>query len=70
MPVVAAMMVPIMATEMPSPPGTRRSSTCRVWRRSVAMPLFSNIVPMKMNMGMVTRIGFSATLPQTRATML
>ena len=70
MPVVAAMTVPMTVTEIASPPGTRRSKTCKHSSNSVATPLFSSIVPMKMNMGMATRIGFSATLPQMRAVML
>ena len=54
MPVVAARIVPSRVTEMARPPGRRRSRTCRQNSKSVAMPLRSSIVPMKMNIGRVS----------------
>ena len=54
-PVIAAMMTPIAVTDSARPPGTLYNRTCRQCRRSLATPLFSNIVPMKMNMGMAMR---------------
>ena len=46
-----AMMVPIAATDMARPPGTRRSRICNVFNRSSATRLRSRVTPMKMNMG-------------------
>ena len=70
MPVVAAMMVPMMVTDSAKPPGVRRSRTCRQCSRSLATPDRSSIVPMKMNIGTATRIKLSAAVPQRRETML
>ncbi len=70
MPVVAAMIVPISVTDIASPPGMRRVSTCSACRRSFATPLRSSTVPMKMNIGTATRIGFAATPPQMRGSRL
>jgi hypothetical protein len=70
MPVVAAMIVPISVTDMARPPGMRRVSTCSACRRSFATPLLSSTVPMKMNIGTATRIGFAAMPPQMRGSRL
>ena len=70
MPVVAAMIVPINVTDMASPPGIRRSSTCKQCSKSLATPLRSSTVPMKMNMGTATRIGLEAAEPQMRGSRL
>ena len=70
MPVVAAMIVPISVTDIASPPGTRRVSTCRQCSRSLATPERSSMVPMKMNMGTATRIGLEAAVPHTRGSRL
>ena len=66
MPVVAAMIVPIRVTERARPPGMRRVSTCSACRRSWATPERSSIVPMKVNIGMATRTGFSIVPPKMR----
>ena len=65
-PVVAAIIVPIIVTERASPPGVRRSKTWRQCRRSFATPERSNIVPIKINIGTATKIKFSAAVPQIR----
>ena len=70
MPVVAAMIVPINVTDIASPPGMRRVSTCSAWSRSFATPLRSSTVPMKMNIGTATRIGLAAMPPQMRGSRL
>ena len=56
MPVVAAIITPKNTTAKAKPPGTRRNNNCRVFNRSRAMPLFSIIVPMKINIGMATKV--------------
>jgi hypothetical protein len=65
MPVVAAMIVPMSVTDIARPPGMRRVSTCRQWSRSLAMPLRSSMVPMKMNIGTATSTGLEAAAPHT-----
>ncbi len=70
MPVVAAMMVPISVTDIASPTGTRRMSTCRQCSKSLATPLRSSTVPMKMNIGTATRIGLDAAEPKMRGSRL
>ena len=69
MPVVAARIVPMTVTASASPPGVRRSTTWRQYRRLAATPERSSIVPMKMNMGIATRTRLSAK-PQMRSTRL
>ena len=68
-PVVAARMVPMTVTARASPPGVRRSSTCRQCSRFAATPDRSSMVPMKMNIGIAVRTRLSA-IPQTRSTRL
>ncbi len=70
MPVVAAMIVPISVTDIARPPGIRRVSTCRHFSNSVATPLRSSTVPMKMNMGIATSTWLAATPPQIRTSRL
>jgi hypothetical protein len=67
-PVVAAMMVPMIVTTSASPPGTLASSRLRQRSSAPATPDRSSIVPMKMNIGTATRIRFSAMPPQIRGT--
>ena len=70
MPVVAAMMVPISVTDIASPPGTRRVSTCSALRSSSATPDFSRIVPMNTNIGTAIRTWFCTAWPQMRGIRL
>ena len=63
MPVVAAMMVPSTVTAMASPPGTTLSISCSACSSSSATPLFSSIVPMKMNIGIATSTWFCTAWP-------
>ena len=70
MPVVAAIIVPIRVTASARPPGTRRIRTCRQCSRSLATPLRSSMVPMKMNMGIAVSTRFSAMPPQIRGATL
>ena len=70
MPVVAAMMVPMMVTDMARPPGMRRVSTCSAFRSSSATPDFSRIVPMKTNIGTAISTGFCTAWPKMRGIRL
>ena len=69
-PVVAAMIVPMMVTDRAKPPGVLRKRTCRQYSKSLATPDRSSMVPMNMNIGTATRIRLSAALPQILETML
>ena len=66
MPVVAAMIVPMIATPSAKPPGTRLNSICRQRKRSAAILLFSSTMPIKMKSGAAMRTMLSAAPPQIR----
>ena len=69
-PIGAARMVPITMTETASPPGTRLSRISVASSMSLAEPDRSRIDPMKMNMGIDTSTGSTATPPHMRSRML
>ena len=69
-PVVAAIIVPIIVTDIAKPPGIRLSKTCKQCSKSSATPLFSSMVPIKINMGTATNIGFEAAVPHMRGNKL
>ena len=62
-PVVAAIIVPIIVTDKASPPGTVLNKICNAYNKSLATPDFSNIVPININIGIATNIKFSQTPP-------
>ena len=70
MPVVAAIIVPIIVTDSANPPGTALKRICKAYNKSLATPDFSSIVPIKINIGMATNIKFSHTPPQILEIML
>ena len=60
-PVVAAIIVPIIVTERARPPGTFFNKTCKQYNKSFATPLLSSMVPININIGTATKIKFSQT---------
>ena len=69
-PIGAARMVPITMTATASPPGTRLSRISVATSMSLAEPERSRIDPMKMNIGIETSTGSTATPPHMRSRML
>ncbi len=69
-PIGAARMVPITMTETARPPGTRLSRISVASSMSLADPERSRIDPMKMNIGIETSTGSTATPPHIRSRML
>ena len=69
-PIGAARMVPITMTATASAPGTRFSRISVASSMSLAEPERSRIDPMKMNIGIETSTGSTATPPHMRSRML
>ena len=68
-PIGAARIVPITMTATASPPGTRLSRISVASSMSLAEPERSRIDPMKMNIGIETSTGSTATPPHMRSRM-